>query len=152
MSETPLSKADRAIINALQGAFPINERPFAEVADWLGMDEKEVMARIRTMLASGVLTRFGPMYNPDRMGESVALCALEAPQERFDEIAGVVNSFEQVAHNYQRDHKLNMWFVASGDTMESIQAVLRKIETQTGCKVYCFPKEREFCVDLRLDA
>lgn len=152
MSETPLSKADKAIINALQGAFPISERPFAEVADWLGMDEKEVMTRIRTMLASGVLTRFGPMYNPDRMGESVALCALQAPQERFDEIADVVNSFEQVAHNYQRDHKLNMWFVASGDTMASIQAVLRKIETQTGCKVYCFPKEHEFCVDLRLDA
>ena len=152
MTDRPLSKADKAILNILKGSFPISDRPFAEVADWLGMDEKEVMTRIRTMLASGVLTRFGPMYNPDRMGESVALCALEAPEDRFDEITDMVNAFVQVAHNYQRDHKLNMWFVVSGDTMETIETVLKKIEKQTGCEVLCFPKEHEFCVELRLDA
>ena len=152
MTDTQLSKVDKAIINALQGSFPISERPFREVADWLGMDEKEVMTRIRTMLASGVLTRFGPMYNPDRMNERVALCALESPSERFEEITALVNSHEQVAHNYQRAHKLNMWFVVSGKTMTSIETVLEKIEKQTGCKVYCFPKEQEFCVDLRLTA
>ena len=74
--------ADRRLINALQGGFPLSERPFAEVAAALGLAEDEVIARLQAMLADRVLTRFGPMYQIERMGGAFCLAALAVPEIR----------------------------------------------------------------------
>ena len=63
-----------------------------------------------------------------------------------------VNARPEVAHNYERAHRLNMWFVLATETPEGIERVARVIEGQTGLKVLQFPKEREFFVGFRVAA
>ncbi|HQU48236.1 MAG TPA: AsnC family transcriptional regulator [Casimicrobiaceae bacterium] len=143
---------DRAIVNALQGAFPLCERPFAAAADALRVTEDELIARIDRMLADGTLTRFGPLYDAARVGGAFTLAAMAVPDADFERIAGIVNAFPEVAHNYARDHRLNMWFVVATPAPEGLDDAVRRIESATGLPVLAFPKEREYFVDLRLEA
>ncbi len=145
-----MNESDRRIVNALQGGFPLCERPFAQAARGLGMDEEELIARIGAMLEAGSLTRFGPLYNADRMGGSFTLCAMRVPPEAFERVAEIVDARPEVAHNYEREHALNMWFVLATAEPEQAAAVVRDIELQSGCEVLQFPKLDEYFVDLRL--
>ena len=152
MSEAKLDTLDRDLINALQDGFPIAERPFAEVAARLGLDEAEVIARLERLLAAGVLSRFGPLYNVAEMGGAMTLAAMAVPEDRFDELVELVNGYPEVAHNYRRDHRFNMWFVVACETPEEIATVLADIERLSGLTVLNLPKEEEFFLELKLSA
>ena len=147
-----LDPVDRAIVNALQGEFPICERPFAAAAEALGIGEEDLIARIDRMLADGTLTRFGPLFDAARMGGAFTLAAMSVPAADYDRVAAVVNAFPEVANNYAREHALNMWFVVAIATPEGIDDAIRRIEAATALPVLAFPKEREYFVDLRLEA
>ncbi|MHA1113554.1 MAG: Lrp/AsnC family transcriptional regulator, partial [Alphaproteobacteria bacterium] len=93
-----LDATDRAIVNALQDGFPVCERPFEAVAVGLGIGEADLIARLETLLADGVLSRFGPMYHAERLGGGLTLAAMAVPEDRFDAVAEIVNGFPEVAH------------------------------------------------------
>ena len=143
---------DRRLINALQGEFPLSERPFAEVGAALGLAEEEVIARLQAMLDDRVLTRFGPMYQIERMGGAFCLAAIAVPEADWTRAVEAVNAFPEVAHNYRREHRLNMWFVLATETPDGIADAGRRIEAATGLKVHLFPKEKEYFVEMRLEA
>lgn len=147
-----LDALDRRIVNALQGGFPLEERPYAAVAAQLGMDEGELITRLQRLLDERILTRFGPLFDIERLGGSFVLAAMAVPEERFDTVAEQVNALPEVAHNYRREHALNMWFVLATETPRGIDAAIARIEHLTGLTVYSFPKEQEFFVELRLTA
>lgn len=147
-----LDATDRAIINALQGEFPLCERPYAAAAEALGLVEDELLARLQRMLDEKVLTRFGPMFQIERMGGAFCLAALAVPESHYDAVAEQVNAFTAVAHNYRREHALNMWFVLATEKPEGIAATAAAIEAATGLTVHCFPKQREYFVEMRLKA
>jgi DNA-binding Lrp family transcriptional regulator len=142
---------DCAIINTLQGGFPVCEAPYAQVAADIGTTEAELMRRIDAMLADGTLTRFGPLFHAERLGGGLTLAAMCVPQHDFERIAAMVNAHPEVAHNYERDHGFNMWFVLATETPERITQVIRLIEGETGYSVYNMPKLEEFFVGLRFD-
>ncbi len=144
----PLDDIDRRIINRLQKGFPVCDRPYREAAEALGIDESDLIERLRRLLDEGVLSRFGPMYHAEKLGGGLSLCAMAVPETELDEVAERVNAFPEVAHNYARDHKLNMWFVLATETPERIDEVLAEIEAATGYKVYNMPKQEEFYVGL----
>jgi DNA-binding Lrp family transcriptional regulator len=143
-----MDELDRRIINNLQGGFPVSERPFQEAAEKLDTTESELITRVRCMLDDGLLTRFGPMYHAEQMGGALSLCAMKVPAESFDEVAEQVNAFPEVAHNYQRDHEMNMWFVLATETPEQLYECLQRIEKTTGIPVFNLPKQEEFYVGL----
>lgn len=145
-----MTELDRNIINRWQGGVPLVSRPYAAMAQDLGVSEANLLARLEHLLESGVLTRFGPLYNIERLGGSFCLAALAVPVERFDEVTQLVNAHPEVAHNYQREHELNMWFVIASETAAQISDIADAIERETGLRVYCFPKEHEFFVELKL--
>lgn len=147
-----LDDKDRALINAYQGGFPISERPYAEVGKKLGLSEGEVIERIGKMLDENILSRFGPLYNAERLGGGLTLAAMKIPEEEFDVVVEQVNAFPEVAHNYAREHKLNMWFVLATETPEGIIETCKAIEEKTGYPVYNMPKEEEFFVELKFEA
>lgn len=147
-----MDEIDKRIINALQDGFPICAAPYRQVAAQLGLSEQELIARLKTLLDNGSLTRFGPLYNAEQMGGALTLAAVKAPIERFDEIADIINAFPEVAHNYARNHELNMWFVIATETPEQIQQTVTAIERQTGLNVYNMPKNKEYFVNLKLEA
>jgi DNA-binding Lrp family transcriptional regulator len=139
---------DRRIINELQGGFPVCEHPFRKMAEHLGSTESELITRLGCMLEDGLLTRFGPMFHAENMGGALSLCAMQVPPERFEAVAAQVNAFPEVAHNYQRDHAMNMWFVLATESPQALEATLQHIESDTGLKVYNLPKLEEFYVGL----
>lgn len=147
-----LDDTDRDLINALQGGFPLCDQPYLEVGRQVGLSEGEVIHRIGRLLESHVLTRFGPMFQVERMGGRFVLAALAVPEEDFERVAAVVNDLPEVAHNYRREHRLNMWFVLATETPEDIARTIARIENETGLPVYAFPKEREYFVEMKLRA
>ncbi|MFM2057379.1 MAG: hypothetical protein RLY71_1764 [Pseudomonadota bacterium] len=141
---------DLCLMTRLHGGLPLSERPFADVGAELGLDEDGVIERLHHLLAQGVLSRFGPLFQIERSGGLFVLAALAVPEPRFAEVTELVNRHAEVAHNYRREHALNMWFVVGAESPEAAEVVLAHIEAETGLAVQAFPKEREYHVELRL--
>jgi len=147
-----MDELDRRIVNRLQGGFPLCERPFAAAAAQLGTDETTLLARLRGLLEQGALTRFGPMYDAERLGGAFALCAMSVPPNDFERIASLVNAHSEVAHNYERVHGYNMWFVLATRSPDAIARTIAAIEAETGYAVLDLPRIEEYFVELRLSA
>ncbi|MBL1265452.1 Lrp/AsnC family transcriptional regulator [Methylomicrobium sp. RS1] len=147
-----MDEIDRRIINALQAGFPISERPYLEAAQALGLSEQELLERLGKLLQEQTLSRFGPLYDAEAMGGALTLAAMQVPEERFEEVAEIVNGFQEVAHNYARRHTLNMWFVLATETPQQLRDALDEIERRTGLTVYDMPKITEYFVGLKLEA
>ncbi|MER2529606.1 MAG: Lrp/AsnC family transcriptional regulator, partial [Candidatus Competibacter denitrificans] len=144
-----MDELKRCLIDEWQGGFPLCERPFAVVAERLDADENAVLQTLRELLADGTLTRFGPLYQIERLGGAFSLAALQAPEAEFKRIAAIVNGFPEVAHNYRRDHALNMWFVLATETAACMAETVVRITQATGLPVFNFPKEREYFIEAR---
>jgi len=147
-----MDELERAIVNRLQGGFPLAGRPFAAAARELGTDEATLIAKLQAMLEAGTLTRFGPMYDAERLGGAFTLCAMSVPPADLERAAALVNAHPEVAHNYERAHRYNLWFVLATASREQIPAVIAAIEAQTGYPVLDLPREQEYFIDLRLSA
>jgi len=146
-----MDSLDKKIINQLQKGFPISDTPYAEVAEELGCNEATLLQRLERLLAEKRLTRFGPMYHAERMGGAFSLVAMKVNEEDFARVTEQVNSFAEVAHNYQREHDFNMWFVLATETTARIDEVNAEIEQLTGYRVYNMPKLEEFYVGLQFE-
>lgn len=153
-ADTPvveIDDTDRKIINALQGGFPISPRPFAEAAEGIGIEEQDLIDRLARLTTTGALSRFGPLYNAERAGGAVTLAAIEVPEERYEEVTVLVNAHDEVAHNYERTHALNMWYVLAVEDERDIARVNAEIEEETGLKVLNMPKLEEYFLELKLE-
>ena len=147
-----MDAVDRRIINELQGGFPVSDRPYAEAAERLGIAEDDLIQRLKRLCDEGTLSRFGPMFNAERLGGAVTLAAVKAPPASFERVADVVNAHPEVAHNYAREDDFNMWFVIATETPARIREVIAEIEAETGLHVYDMPKIEEFYIGLRFQA
>jgi DNA-binding Lrp family transcriptional regulator len=87
---------DRRIINHLQGGFPVSERPYAEVAVELGTDERTLIEHLQRLLDDRLLTRFGPMYQAERLGGGLTLAAMQVPERELDRVVAEVNAYPEV--------------------------------------------------------
>jgi DNA-binding Lrp family transcriptional regulator len=143
---------DRALVNGLQGGFPLCPRPYAAVAKRFDLQEDELLRRIEKLLSDGTLTRFGPMFDAERLGGAFSLCAMSVPAADFERVAALVNAHPEVAHNYEREHRFNMWFVLATVSRAEIDRVIAAIEAETGCPVLNLPREAEYFVELKLVA
>ena len=147
-----LDATDRAILNRLQEGFPLSRHPYAEAGASLGLTGADLIGRLERLRDIGAITRFGPFFDAAAMGGAFCLCALTAPEAEFDRVAGLVNAHPEVAHNYQRDHVLNMWFVLATETPADIARTCARIECETGLTIWQFPKLEEFFIGFRVAA
>lgn len=145
-----MDELDRKIVNVLQQGFPLSEEPYADVAVQLGVTESELLTRLSQLLENKILTRFGPMYDAQKLGGALSLVAMRVPEKDFDTVTELVNSYPEVAHNYQRDHDFNMWYVLATETAQQIDEVNNEIEQRTGLKVFNMPKLDEYYIGLQL--
>ncbi len=152
LASDALDTIDRLLINRLQDGLPLTHAPFAPVAAEANISEAEVVDRIARLREIGAITRFGPFLDAEAMGGAFCLCAMAVPQDRFDEVVTLVNAHAEVAHNYERQHKLNMWFVLACEKPDDIAKSARRIEGETGLKVLRFPKQHEFFIGFRVEA
>jgi DNA-binding Lrp family transcriptional regulator len=144
-----LTAIDVALINSLQDGFPITQYPFHEVANLIGVTEGVVLTCLNNLLNKNVLTRFGPLYQIEKMGGVFVLAAMSVPENKFDTVSAYVNSLSVIAHNYKREHRLNMWFVFAAESYSEIVNSAEGIEKMSDCKVILLPKEREYFIGMR---
>ncbi|HUS54847.1 MAG TPA: AsnC family transcriptional regulator [Thermohalobaculum sp.] len=147
-----LDNTDRRIVNALQEGFPLSPRPYQEAAERLGLTEADLIARLKRLIETRAITRFGPFLDAAAMGGAFCLCAMAVPADQFEQVMTQVNARPEVAHNYERAHRLNMWFVLATETEQGVERVAREIEAETGLKVLLFPKQQEFFIGFRVAA
>lgn len=145
-----LDALDRRLLNSFQRDFPLNTRPFAVVAEAVGVDEETVVERYRDLQASGALSRIGVALQPHRAGWST-LAAMAVPPARLDEVAALVSGYDAVNHNYEREHTVNLWFVVAGQDRAAVRQVLADIESRTGIEVFDLTMRESFKLDLGFD-
>ncbi|MFC7019370.1 MULTISPECIES: Lrp/AsnC family transcriptional regulator [Haloarcula] len=142
-----IDDVDAALIDEFQSDFPVRERPFEAVGAHLGISPEDALERVEQLRDAGVFRRFGAVLNPPVIGSST-LAAVSAPEDRFDEVAEVVNGYRQVNHNYARDHEWNMWFVVTAGSRETRDEILADIEARTGLSVLVLPMLTDYYIDL----
>ncbi|WP_319545880.1 Lrp/AsnC family transcriptional regulator [Ruegeria conchae] len=147
-----LDDTDRAILNRMQDDLPLTSHPYTEIAQEMGIAESDLLARLTRMKDERVITRFGPFFDAAAMGGAFCLCAMAVPPQDFENVLTKVNAHPEVAHNYERTHRLNMWFVLATETPEGIAATAEAIERETGIAVLQFPKLQEFFIGFRVAA
>ncbi len=147
-----LDDTDRAILNRMQDDLPLTAHPYAAIAQELAITESDLLTRLARMKDARVITRFGPFFDAAAMGGAFCLCAMAVPQGEFETVLTKVNAHPEVAHNYERTHRLNMWFVLATETPEGIAATAEAIERETGIAVLQFPKLQEFFIGFRVAA
>ncbi len=145
-----LTTLERHFINNFQGNFPLQEHPFKTIAKQLNSNEDLLIETVKQLKAKKLLSRFGPLYDAARLGGGLTLAAIVVPEERYQSVTELVNAYPEVAHNYRREHELNMWFVLATETPVEISQTLSSIEKTTGLTVYNFPKLQEFYIGLWL--
>lgn len=143
-----MDEFDRRLINRLQHGLPLVRQPWQALAEELGSDSAHLRGRVQALLDDGTLTRFGPMFDIERLGGAFTLAALAVPEERFEAVAAQLQALPEVAHNYRREHPWNMWFVLACATPAGIAASIALIEAQTGLTVLNLPKEATYHVGL----
>lgn len=146
-----LDETDKKILNAIQIDFPLVHRPFKQLGDMLGLTEEDVIKRIRRLQAEGAIRRIGPIINTKKTGGISTLVALKAPPERVDEVAQIINGYEEVSHNYLRPAEFNVWFTLSTDSETRMQKILSEIEERTGCNVMNLPTKRLFKIGVKFN-
>lgn len=143
-----MDEFDRLLINRLQHGLTLVRHPWEALAEELGSTSEGLRERVQALLDDGTLTRFGPMFDIDRLGGAFTLAALSVPEARFDEVAAQLEAMPEVAHNYRREHRWNMWFVLGCETPQGIAESIARIEAKTGLAVLNLPKEETFHVGL----
>jgi len=142
-----LSALEKCLLNEYQRDFPLCASPFALIADQQGVTEEEVIETLESLQQRGLISRVGPVFAPQRAGAST-LAALSVPGDELQRVADIVSDFEEVNHNYEREHSFNLWFVVTAKDEAHVQRVLDAIEEQTGLAVLNLPLERSFYIDL----
>ena len=142
-----LSTDELAVINAYQRDFPMSARPYARIGEALGMTEEAVLAILTGLKEKNVLTRVGAVVKPNSAGVST-LAAIEVPDERLEEVAELVSAHPEVNHNYEREHSLNLWFVATAPDIGRLAQVMSEISTETGLGVVELPLITSYHIDL----
>ncbi len=150
-SKISLDEIDKKILNAIQLDFPLVHRPFRELGDRLGLKEEDVIKRIKRLQAEGAIRRIGPIISTKKTGGVSTLVALKAPAGRVDEVAELINGYEEVSHNYLRPAEFNIWFTLSTDSENRMQEILSEIGERTGCKVMNLPTKRLFKIGVKFD-
>lgn len=131
-SEHDLDELDRELLNAVQWDFPLEARPFAVLAERLGISEPDVRARVDDVKAAGVLRQLSAIFDTRALGYSSALVAAKVDPERIDDAAAVISEHPGVSHNYKRNHDYNLWYTVAVPPGESLDEHVDELHDASG--------------------
>ncbi|HWS03077.1 MAG TPA: Lrp/AsnC family transcriptional regulator [Gammaproteobacteria bacterium] len=142
-----LTDLERRLLDTYQQGLPLSSTPYADMAQALVVSEADVLTALTHLQNLGVLSRVGPVFRTHAIGAST-LAAMAVPEDRLEAVAAIVNSFAAVNHNYEREHRFNLWFVATAASDAELTEVLEGIEELTNIKVMPLPMLEDYHIDL----
>lgn len=145
--DTRLHPLERQLLDTFQRGLPVVTRPFAAMAERLGSNESSVITALQRLKGLGIISRVGPVFRPHRVGCST-LAAMAVPEGVLDEVATLVSGYAEVNHNYEREHRFNLWFVVTAADAVHLTAVLEDIEARAGLSVISLPMLEAYHIDL----
>lgn len=149
-----LDSIDTAILNLVQGGFPISPDPYKEIGIAAGISGEEALSRAISLIERGVIRKIGPFFDAKKMCSSSTLCAVEVPDDRLEEIYPVINSFPEVTHNYLREGSPNLWFTIIAESKDRIEEIISIISKRCSIgPVINLPASKTFKikVDLKIE-
>lgn len=145
-----LTDLEQSLLNDFQQGFPLTPQPYAAMAEELGVSETDVLQSLERLQSRGAVSRVGPVFRTHSIGVST-LAAMSIPEKRLEEVATLVSRFEAVNHNYEREHRLNLWFVATAPDQQHLDLILSEIEQRSGIAVISLPMIEDYHIDLGFD-
>ncbi len=147
-----MNKIDRAILKMLQVEFPLDARPFKVIGKRAGINERETIARVKRLLESGEIRQIRPILDSKKLGMKGTLVAMSVPENRIDEVADIINSYDGVSHNYLREHHYNIWFTLAAENEKRLNELIREIKKRTGAKdVLNLPTKKLFKLEVKFN-
>jgi DNA-binding Lrp family transcriptional regulator len=142
-----LTSLHKRLLNDFQRDFPLSSRPYLDIANALGVSEDDVLSALTELNNNNFISRIGPIIPPNHIGVST-LVAMAIPDQQLQTVADIISAYPEVNHNYEREHTLNLGFVAIASDAGHLQAVLDAIEQETGYKTMSLPLQNDFFIDL----
>ena len=144
-----LTGLQKQLCDILQQGLTICKKPFAEIAESLGTDEKNVIEQIQDLKNAGIIKRFRAIINHWVLGKTSTLAAAHVPEEKIKEVAEAVNSLQGVSHNYIRDNFYNLWFTLQAESAAQIDGILSSLSNQFSIDFHSLPVVKSFKLDVR---
>jgi DNA-binding Lrp family transcriptional regulator len=129
---TELDAQDRALLEWMQAEVPLTPRPFAALGKKMGLNEDQVLARVRRLKEAGVIRQIGAIFDTRRLGYQSTLVAFHAPDSVLEEVAARVSAHPGVSHNYARPHHYNLWFTLAVPPVHDVEDEIRRLAALTG--------------------
>jgi DNA-binding Lrp family transcriptional regulator len=122
----------RVLLERMQIAFPLVPRPFAALGEGLGLDETEVLARVRQLKAAGIIRQIGAIFDTRRLGYQSTLVAFHVLDGAIEKVAAQVSAHPGVSHNYARPHRYNLWFTLTIPPQHQVDDEIRRLAQRAG--------------------
>ena len=145
-----IDERDKEVVSLIQGDLPLDPKPFALLGQKIGMDEGELIDRIRNLKERGVIRRFGATLRHQEAGfSSNAMVAWTAPEDRIEEAGKIFAGFREVSHCYHRtphkDWPYNLYTMIHGSSREECRRIAARLSEASGVRDYqILFSEREF--------
>lgn len=147
---SPGDPREARLINEFQRGFPLVREPYAAIAGRLATDEDWVRRTLARWHAEGVVSRVGAVFRPGSVGVST-LAAVAVPDDELARVAAIVSARPEVNHNYEREHRYNLWFVVTAASRVALEDALGAIARETGHAPISLPLVADYWIDLGFD-
>lgn len=147
-----LTSFDKELLNILQTQLPISKRPFADLAEILGTEEKVVINRLKELKKDGYLRRVGPFFDSEKLGYKGTLVAVKVRKEFMQQVAEAINKYPGTTHNYEREGEFNLWFTLLTPDIEMQEKILDEIRNLTGVeKLMSLFSKRKYKINVQFN-
>lgn len=143
---------DKQLLNEIQHDFPLVPAPYAELGRRLGASEADVMARLETLKQGHIIRQISAIFDTRRLGYRSSLVAASYDPARVHEAAKVINAHPGVSHNYERNHRFNLWYTIAVPPDGDLEAHVQRLHELSGAQsTRILPTLRLYKIAVKLD-
>ena len=147
-----LEALDAALLTAAQASFPLCTQPFAALGVPLGLDEAQVIHRLRALRQGGLLRQLSAIFDSRRLGYGSVLVAAHFSPEALEARAALLGAQGGVSHSYEREHYYNLWFTLATPPGADVEATAKGLCVLAGASAFhILPALKTYKIGVKLD-